>query len=539
MWNQVYAPLGGSLALSGLGAALPIFVMLLLLAVLRTAAWKAALAGVLTALFVAGVLYGMPWKLALNAALFGAAFGLFPIAWVVFWAIALYRLTVATGQFDIIRASIGGLTRDARLQALLIAFAFGAFIEGASGFGTPVAVASAMLAGLGFSAFNAAAICLIANTAPVAFGAIATPIVTLASVTALPIGALSAGVGRICAPVAVFLPAYLMLVMGGRRALAAVWPAALVAGLCFGITQFLVSNFLGPYLTDILSSFVAITGLVLLLRVWRPRDEQAADAALGHAARGAATATVLRAWTPYILLVFFVLLWGYAPFKALLDTSSVGLLWHGLDGQIQRLPPAVAKPGPYAAKFNLNLLSASGTAVLFAYLCAALALRVPLGRTLAIVLQTARELSLSILTMALVLALAYLMNYCGATATLGLAFAATGVAFPFFSAYLGWLGTFLTGSDTSTNALFGNLQVVTANRLDLSPALLAASNSSGGVMGKMISLQSISVAAAATGMAAQEESKLFRFTLKHSLLLAGIVGLIVLAYAYLVPAWSV
>jgi L-lactate transport len=361
MWNQVYAPVSGSLALSAVCAALPIFVMLLMLGVLRTAAWKAALAGVVTAILVAGFVYGMPWRLVFGSTLFGAAFGLFPIAWVVFWAIALYRLTVDTGQFDIIRASIGGLTQDRRLQALLIAFAFGAFIEGASGFGTPVAVASAMLAGLGFSPFYAAAICLIANTAPVAFGAIATPIITLASVTNLPIGVLSAGVGRICAPIAVFLPAYLMLVLGGRKTLAAVWPAALVAGLCFGITQFLVSNFVGPYLTDILSSIVAMIGLVLLLRVWKPRDDTAADVAPRDT--GFSTATVVRAWTPYILLVIFVLLWGYAPFKAVLDKASVAFLWHGLDGQIERLPPAVAKAGPYAAKFNLNLLSASGTAV--------------------------------------------------------------------------------------------------------------------------------------------------------------------------------
>jgi lactate permease len=245
------------------------------------------------------------------------------------------------------------------------------------------------------------------------------------------------------------------------------------------------------------------------------------------------------AWSPYILLVIFVLLWGYAPFKAILDKASVSFLWHGLDGQIQRLPPAVAKAGPYAAKFNLNLLSASGTAVFFALLAAAVALRVPAGKVVATIARTARDLSLSILTITAVLALAYLMNYSGATATLGLAFATTGVAFPFFSAYLGWLGTFLTGSDTSTNALFGNLQVVTANNLGLSPALMAASNSSGGVMGKMISLQSISVAAAATGMPASEEAKLFRFTLRHSVFLAGIVGLIVLAYAYLVTGWSV
>jgi L-lactate transport len=527
MWNQVYAPVSGSLALSAVCAALPIFIMLLMLGVLRTAAWKAALAGVVTAIIVAGFVYGMPWRLVFSSTVYGAAFGLFPIAWVVFWAIALYRLTV----------EIGGLTQDRRLQALLIAFAFGAFIEGASGFGTPVAVASAMLAGLGFSPFYAAAICLIANTAPVAFGAIATPIITLASVTNLPLGVLSAGVGRICAPIALFLPAYLMLVLGGRKTLRAVWPAALVAGLCFAVTQFLVSNFIGPYLTDILSSIVAIVGLVLLLRVWHPADETAADAAPKHS--GIPARTVLRAWMPYIFLVIFVLLWGYAPFKALLDKASVSFLWHGLDGEIQRLPPAVAKAGPYPAKFNLNLLSASGTAVLFALVLAAIALRVPAGKVVAVIGGTARDLTLSIFTIALVLALAYLMNYSGATATLGLAFAATGVAFPFFSAYLGWLGTFLTGSDTSTNALFGNLQVVTANKLHLSPALMAASNSSGGVMGKMISLQSISVAAAATGMPASEEARLFRFTLKHSIFLAGIVGLIVLVYAYLLPGWGV
>jgi L-lactate transport len=537
MWNQVYAPVSGSLGLSAVCAALPIFIMLLMLGVLRTAAWKAALAGVVTAIIVAGFVYGMPWRLVLGSTVYGAAFGLFPIAWVVFWAIALYRLTVETGQFDIIRESIGGLTQDRRLQALLIAFAFGAFIEGASGFGTPVAVASAMLAGLGFSPFYAAAICLIANTAPVAFGAIATPIITLASVTNLPLGVLSAGVGRICAPIALFLPAYLMLVLGGRKTLKAVWPAALVAGLCFAVTQFLVSNFIGPYLTDILSSIVAIVGLVLLLRVWHPKDDTAADVAPKRT--GIPTATVLRAWMPYIFLVIFVLLWGYAPFKAWLDKASVSFLWHGLDGQIQRLPPAVAKAGPYAAKFNLNLLSASGTAVLFALVFAAVALRVPVGRVLTVIGHTARDLAFSIFTIALVLALAYLMNYSGATATLGLAFAATGVAFPFFSAFLGWLGTFLTGSDTSTNALFGNLQVVTANKLDLSPALMAASNSSGGVMGKMISLQSISVAAAATGMPASEEARLFRFTLKHSIFLAAIVGLIVLVYAYVLPGWSV
>src|SRR5947208_1853993 len=272
MWNQVYAPVSGSLALSAVCAALPIFVMLLMLGILRTAAWKAALAGVVTAILVAGFVYGMPWRLVFSSTVFGAAFGLFPIAWVVFWAIALYRLTVETGQFDIIRASIGGLTQDRRLQALLIAFAFGAFIEGASGFGTPVAVASAMLAGLGFSPFQAAAICLIANTSPVAFGAIGTPLVTLAGVTNLPLGLLSANVGKICAPVSLFVPTYLMLVMGGTSALRAVLPGAVVCGVAFAATQVLVSTYIGPYLTDILASLVAIVSLLILLNVWRPAD---------------------------------------------------------------------------------------------------------------------------------------------------------------------------------------------------------------------------------------------------------------------------
>jgi lactate permease len=436
---------------------------------------------------------------------------------------------VETGQFELIKNSVGRLTPDPRMQGLLIAFAFGAFIEGAAGFGTPVAVAAAMLTGLGFSPFYAAAICLIANTAPVAFGAIGTPLVTLAGVTNLPLPILSAQVGRICAPVSLFIPAYLMLVMGGFSALRAVWPGALVCGVCFALTQFLVSNYVGPYLTDILGSLVTMLGLVALLQIWQP----ASTAPVATDEHRVPAGTLLRAWSPYILLVIFVLLWGYGPFKALLDKATVVFAWPGLDGAIQRLPPVVASPAPYPAKFTFSILSASGTAALFATFGSALILRVPMGRLFGIIGRTARDLALSILTIASVLALAYVMNYSGNTATLGLAFAATGILFPFFSAFLGWLGVFLTGSDTSSNALFGNLQVVTANTLGLSPELMAGSNSSGGVMGKMISLQSISVAAAATGMPAAEEARLFRFTLRHSLLLATTIGLIVALYASL------
>jgi L-lactate transport len=529
MWDQVYTPIHGSLGLSAACAALPILVLLLALGVFRLSAWKSGLLGLIASIIVAVVVYGMPVNLVLRATAYGATFGLFPIAWIVFWALTLYRLTVDTGQFEIIKNSVGHLTQDRRLQALLIAFAFGAFIEGASGFGTPVAVAAAMLSGLGFSPFQAAAICLIANTSPVAFGAIGTPLVTLAGVTNLPLGLLSADVGKICAPISLFIPAYLMLVMGGMSALRAVLPAAAVCGISFAATQFLISTYIGPYLTDILASLAAILSLLALLAVWRPRDTGVGAV---HLPPRAERRHVLRAWSPYILLVIFVLLWGYAPFKAILDKVTTVIPWPGLDGAIQRLPPVVAKAAPYPAKFTFNILSASGTSALFATISAALVLQVSFRQFVTCVGRTARDLSFSILTIASVLALAYVMNYSGATASLGLALAATGALFPFFGALLGWLGVFLTGSDTSANALFGNLQVVTANNLGLDPALMAAGNSSGGVMGKMISLQSISVAAAATGMPASDESRLFGFTLKHSVFLACIIGLVVSAYAY-------
>jgi lactate permease len=530
MWQQEYLPVQGSLTLSALCAALPIVIMLVALGVLRLASWISALLGLASVMLVAALIYHMPLPLLLAATAYGAASGLFPIAWVVFWALVLYRLTQETGQFDIIKNSVGHLTRDRRMQALLIAFAFGAFIEGATGFGTPVAVAAAMLTGLGFSPFYAASICLLANTAPVAFGAIGTPLVTLAGVTGLPLSVLSAEVGRICAPIALFIPAYLMAVMGGMRTLAAVWPGALVCGVCFAVTQFTVSRYLGPYVTDILASLAAIVGLAVLLRFWSPRKS---DAETVERPPGLPGGVLLRAWSPYILLVVLVLLWGAAPVKALLEKATLVFPWPGLDGLIARAPPVVAKPGPYAARFTLALLSAAGTATLFATVLAAPVLGVSVGRLLAIIGRTAAQLALPILTIAAVLALAFVMNYAGLTATLALAFAATGFAFPFFSAALGWLGVFLTGSDTSSNALFGNLQVVTAGTLGLPPALMAAANSSGGVMGKMISLQSISVAAAATGMPREEEAKLFRFTFRHSILLASVVGLLVTVYAYL------
>lgn len=538
MWQHNYYPLGG-LGASALVAAFPVFVLLYLLGVLRKPAWVASVSGLAAAALVALAVFRMPAGLIAGAVTYGAAFGLFPIGWIVFWAIVLYRLTVETGRFEVLKDSVGDLTSDRRLQALLIAFAFGAFIEGAAGFGTPVAVAAAMLAGLGFSPFYAAGICLLANTAPVAFGSIGIPVVTLAKITDLPLSALSAGVGRICAPVSLFIPAYLVLVMGGWRALRGVLPAALVCGFSFGFVQFLVSNFIGPQLTDILSSLAAIGSVILLLRFWKPSgDFELEGDHTAHIPRAHTRREVFLAWSPYLLLVVSVLVWGLAPVKALLDHGTISFGWPGLHNLIERVAPVVARPSPYAAQFRLELFAASGTSCLCASLLAALVLRVSPRRFGAVVLHTARQLGASMVTIAAVLALAFLMNYSGATATLGLAFSATGALFPFFSALLGWLGVFLTGSDTSANALFGNLQVVTATRLNLNPVLMASANSAGGVMGKMISLQSIAVAAAATGMKSSDESKLFRFTLRHSILLAAIIGLLATGYTYVFPRFA-
>jgi L-lactate transport len=533
MWQHNYDPFGSPL-ISTLVAALPIFVLLILIGILRKPAWIAALSGLATALVVAILAYGMPADLAVSASIYGAAFGLLPIGWIVFWAVVLYRVTLETGKFEIIKDSIGGLTSDRRLQAMLIAFAFGAFVEGAAGFGTPVAVAAAMLTGLGFSPFFAAGICLLANTAPVAFGSIGIPIVTLAGTTGIDELTLSAWVGRICAPVSVFIPAYLIMVMGGFKGLKGVLPAAIVCGIGFASVQFLVSNYIGPQLVDILAALTAIIGLVVLLKVWQPKDNfvLAGEHAAVAAPKSHGFGPTLLAWSPYLLLVAFVLVWGYAPSKAALETTNVVFAWPGLHNEITRMAPMVTTPTAYAANYTFNWLAAAGSACALATMAAALVLRVSVGMYVGILGRVLKQLGFSLLTIASVLGLAYLMNYSGAVVTLGLAFAATGAMFPFFSALVGWLGVFLTGSDTSANALFGNLQVVTANSLGFDPAIMAASNSSGGVMGKMISLQSLAVAVAATGMARSEESRLFRFTIKHSVFLAAVLGIITTIYAY-------
>jgi L-lactate transport len=534
MWQQNYTPIADSLLLSALVAAVPILVLLFLIGILRKPAWMASLAGLAATLALAAVVYRMPAGMLVSSVGYGAAFGLLPIGWVVFSAILLYRVTLESGRFDILKDSVGHLTDDGRLQMLMVAFAFGAFVEGCAGFGTPVAVAATMLTGLGFSPFMAAGVCLLANTAPVAFGSIATPVITLAGTTGLDIHRLSGGIGRICAPVSLFIPAYLIFVMCGWGGLRGVLPAALVCGAAFAGMQFFVSNFIGPELTDVLASVTAIGAMVLLSRFWKPRDKfdfgHLPPARSRHDGR-----QILLAWTPYISLVVMVLLWSYAPFKAKLNSMNVLINWPGLHNLIERVPPVVEKTSPYAAVFNFQWLSAAGTACLFAAIIAAPLVGLSFSQFVRAVKHTCKQLALAELTLAAVLALAFVMNYSGATGTLGLAFAATGVMFPLFSAVLGSLGVFLTGSDTSANALFGTLQEVTATKLGMNPVLMASGNSAGGVMGKMISLTSIAVAAAATQMKREDEARLFGFTLKHSIFLTFVIGLVVMFYAYVAP----
>ena len=552
MWQHNYEPIAGSLGASTPVAAIPIVVLFVMLGVLRKPAWVSAATALGSAFLVSALAYGMPVKLALLSTVYGAAYGLFPIAWIVFASIMLYRLAVDTGKFEILKDSVGTLTDDRRLQAMFIAFSFGAFIEGAAGFGAPVAISGAMLAGLGFDPFYAAGICLLANTAPVAFGSIGIPVTTLANVTGLPVLALSAMVGRLCAMISVLIPGYLLVVMAGPARALEVLPAIIACGVSFAGMQFFVSNYIGPELTDILSSLTCIIVMVAVLKLWRPKTimRLQGDQPLSTTMKRHSASELFMAWLPYLLLVVFVLTWGEASIKGRMDRWTNGVLSSslsknpgvlnglnvpGLHNQITRVPPVTPAPAPYAAVFTFNWLTASGTACFFATLAAALFLRVKPRKVVDLYVATFNQLKFAMLTIALMLGLAYLMNYSGMTSTLGLALASTGSAFPFFSAVVGWLGVFLTGSDTSANALFGNLQVVTANALHLNPILTASVNSAAGVMGKMISVQSIAVAVAATGMTRADESRLFRFTIKHSILLMVVMGIVSLLFAYAFP----
>jgi len=554
-WPQPYTLFGRGLGFSATLAALPTLLLLYLLVVKRKPSWIAALAGLGATLVLAVGAYGMSVKHALSAAADGGSFGVFPITWVVYCALVLYEITVVTGKFEVIKDSIGSITSDKRMQALLIAFAFGAFIEGCAGFGAPVAVAAAMMVGLGYSALYATSICLLADTAPVVFGSIGIPVITLAGVTGLPllrehgVAGLSAVAGKLTAPMSFMLPAYIILVTSGWGAMVEVWPAVLTCGAVFAAIQFYVSTTIGPQLTDILASMGAMAALVLLLRFWEPkhieRHEREVDTAMkarvdelpqrAHDVRSGPHYTagqIWAAWVPYMLLVVFVLAWGYPPVLAKLNSWSINFAWPGLHNEILRMPPVVTKPAKYAAMFSFNWASASGTAAMCAAILSAIFCGMGVRGFVEVMISVGRKLITPTITVAAMLAMAFVMNYSGATGTLGLAFATTGRVFPFFSPIMGWLGVFLTGSDTSSNALFGPLQVVSANRLGFDPILIAAANSVGGVMGKMISLQSIAVAAAAAGLSVADQAKLFRFTLKHSIFLASVVGVEVMLYAY-------
>jgi lactate permease len=536
-WTQIYDPLG-QLFLSAAVASLPVVVLLGLLAFGHARAHLAAVAGLLSALGIAIFIYGMPTPLALAAAANGAAFGLFPIGWIVLTAIFVYDITVETGQFNVVKDSIASLAADRRIQALLIAFSFGAFIEGAAGFGTPVAISAAMLIGLGFKPLQAAGLALIGNTAPVAYGALGTPIIALARVTGLPLEDLSAMVGRQLPVFSLIVPFWLVWAMCGFRSMREVWPACLVSGLTFAVAQFAVSNYHGPWLVDIIGALVSILSLVVLLRVWQPKtiwrfeDEREVKAAKGPALE---TGAVVRAWMPWVILSLLVFAWGLPQMKAFLNgLSNPQLPIPMLDHAIFRAPPVVAAPKSEEAVFVFNWLSATGTSLLLAGIISGLMLGIGPGRLVTLFGRTLLRVRMSLITIAAMLALGFTTRYGGLDATMGLAFASTGVLFPFFSPMLGWLGVALTGSDTSSNVLFGNLQQITAQQLGISPLLAAASNSSGGVMGKMIDAQSIVVASVATEQQGQE-GVILRYVFFHSLALACLVGLLVLLQAYVFP----
>ncbi len=539
-WPQIYAPLGDVLS-SALVASLPVVVLLGLLAFFHARAHVAALAGLLAAWLVAVLVFGMPPPLATASAIYGAAYGLFPIGWIVLNAIFIYDVTVKTGQFEIVKRTIAGLGDDRRIQALLIAFSFGAFIEGAAGFGTPVAISGAMLIGLGFRPLEAAGLALIGNTAPVAFGALGTPMIALNAVTHLPLDQLSAMVGRQLPFFSVIVPFWLIVVMAGWKGMREVWPACLTAGGSFALTQFLVSNYHGPWLVDIAGAMVSMSSLLILLRFWQPRNIWRFDHERGITAAAEALPSrrsALRAFTPWILLTVFVFVWGLPQMKKTLDGLSImRVAVPYLDKAVVRVPPVVPKPEPEAAVFSLNWLSATGTGLFLAGLASGLFLRLSPGALLALYGQTLWRVRTSLLTIAAMLALGYTTRYSGSDTSMGLAFASTGFLFPFFSPLLGWLGVALTGSDTSSNVLFGNLQTVTAQQIGVSPLLTAAANASGGVMGKMIDAQSIVVASVATGDAASP-GDILRYVFFHSLALACLVGVLVLLQAYVFP-WMV
>lgn len=538
-WAQVYDPVKAPW-LSTLLAALPIIVLLGGLAFLKFKAHVAALSGLAASILISILVFGMPADKTLLSTGFGAAYGLFPIGWIILNAIFLYELCQDRGAIQVLRENMAGVTPDRRLQLLLIAFCFGAFFEGAAGFGTPVAITAALLIGLGFPPLQASGLSLMANTAPVAYGALGTPIVALAGVTGLDLHKLSAMVGRQLPFFSVLVPFWLLVAFCGFRKTKEVWPAALTAGLSFAIPQALMANFHGPWLAGVASSLISITAMVILFKFWKPREiyspEEINMGGLAQNNQGVLNQkALLKAAAPWLVLSLVIFIWGLPQFKKLLDSFLTPVFAvPGLHQQILRMPPVVQTPAPEPAVYRFNILSFTGTGILVAAMVSGLMMRFNLKRMLRIYLKTIKQVRFSLLTVSAMLALGYVTRYSGMDATLGLAFARTGVLYPFFGTLLGWLGVALTGSDTSSNVLFGSLQKITAEQLGLSPVLMAAANSSGGVMGKMIDAQSIVVASTATRWYGHE-GNILRYVFWHSLILACLVALMVLIQAYVYP----
>ncbi len=530
VWTQIYSPVGNNLFISALVAAIPVILLLGALAFFHVKAHWAAVLGLASAWAVAVFVYGMPAKMATMSAVYGALFGLLPIGWIILNAIFVYDISVKTGKFEIVKDTIAGIAADRRIQVLLIGFAFGAFIEGAAGFGTPVAISAAMLIGLGFKPLAAAGLALIGNTAPVAYGALGTPIITLAKVTGLNELQLSAMAGRQLPFFSVIVPFWLVWAMSGFKGMVEVWPACLVAGVFFAIPQFIVSNYFGPSLVDIVAAIVSIAATYTLLKFWQPKsiwrfpeERETAHAVIKKHSNGEA----FMAWMPWIVLTVFVFIWGQPVVKTWLNgIFAPAFEMTGLHKLVQKVPPVAKKASLEDAKYVFNILSATGTSLMLTGIVSGLWLKMGVGDLVTTYLKTLKRVRFSLVTIAAMLALGFVTRYSGSDSTMGLAFASTGALFPFFSPLLGWLGVALTGSDTSSNVLFGNLQVVSAEKLGMSPILAAASNSSGGVMGKMIDAQSIVVAAVATGEHGKE-GEILRYVFWHSLVLACLVGVLV------------
>lgn len=545
IWPQNYDPLNNAL-LSTLLAALPILVLLGSIAIFHIRIHLAAVFGLLVAIGVALFMYNMPVSAVAASTIYGGAYGLFPIGWIVLNLIFLYQLTVDKGLFTIIRMHLSTIAPDPRVQVILIAFAFGAFFEGAAGFGTPVAITAAILIQLGFRPLAACGLALIANTAPVAFGALGTPIIALSAVTGIDVLKLSAMVGRQLPIFSFIVPFWVIWAMVGFRGMISVWPAAFVAGFSFALTQFLVSNYHGPWLVDIFASIASIVSIIILLKFWQPKKiwklEKGEDTLVMQPdPKNVITKDIIRAWTPWVILTLFIFAWGVPTVKNQLNLISAPQYeipyLHNL---VKRSPPiapipTIEKPAKTEeAIFKLNWISATGTGILLAAILAGIAIGFSIKEMIKIYFQTIWRVRFSLITIAAMLALGYVTKYSGADATLGLALAKTGVLYPFFGTMLGWLGVALTGSDTASNVLFGSLQTITAEQTDVSPILMASANSSGGVMGKMVDAQSIVVASTATNWYGHE-GQILRYVFFHSIALAALVGLFVLLQAYVIP----